>query len=145
MRSLQARENVQVPIPFTFSHRPWDADILSCACSFMFTADSMRGPSLDDTRISPPSTAPHGDVKFFYKQWTLIAYRWHWIVSLSHAKDAKDAEIYSLSYFTLALEWSQTSLRQECAERLSTPSPLRGTTPVSGVESGWWPTTLSLK
>ena len=29
--------------------------------------------------------------------------------------------------FTLALEWSQTSLRQECAERLSTPSPLRGT------------------
>ena len=43
-------------------------------------------------------------------------YRWHWIVSLSHAKDAKSAEIYSLSYFTLALEWSQTSLRQECAE-----------------------------
>ena len=33
-----------------------------------------------------------------------------------HAKTAKSAEIYSLSYFTLALEWSQTSLRQECAE-----------------------------
>ena len=31
-----------------------------------------------------------------------------------------------LSYSTLALEWSQTSLRQECAESLSTPSPLRG-------------------
>ena len=51
-----------------------------------------------------------------------------------HAKSAKSAEIYSLSYFTLALEWSQTSLRQECAESLSTPSPLRGTTPVSGGE-----------
>ena len=32
-----------------------------------------------------------------------------------------------LPCFTLALEWSQTSLRQECAEFLSTPSPLRGT------------------
>ena len=40
-----------------------------------------------------------------------------------------------LSYSTLALEWSQTSLRQECAESLSTPSPLRGTTPVSGGET----------
>ena len=42
------------------------------------------------------------------------------------AKTAKSAEIYSLSYFTLALEWSQTSLRQECAESLSTlyaPNP----------------------
>ena len=42
---------------------------------------------------------------------------------------------YSLSCLTLALEWSQTSLRQESAESLSTPSPLRGTPPVSGGES----------
>ena len=27
---------------------------MSCACLFMFTADSTRGPSLDDTRISRP-------------------------------------------------------------------------------------------
>ena len=36
---------------------------------------------------------------------------------------------YSFSCLTLALEWSQTSLRQESAESLSTPSPLRGTRP----------------
>ena len=41
-------------VHFPFSHRPWDADILSCACSFMFTADSMRGTNLDDTRIFRP-------------------------------------------------------------------------------------------
>ena len=53
-----------------------------------------------------------------------------------HAKSAKSAEIYSLSYFTLALEWSQTSLRQECAESLSTPSPPAGVlAPVSGGET----------
>ena len=34
-----------------------------------------------------------------------------------HAKTAKSAEIYSISYFTLALKGSQTSLGQECAER----------------------------
>ena len=42
------------------------ADILSCSCSFMFTADSMRGPSLDDTRIFRP--APHTEgCKGFYR------------------------------------------------------------------------------
>ena len=57
---------------------------------------------------------------------------------VSHAKTAKTAEIYSLSYFTLALEWSQTSLRQSAQRVLSTPSPLRGTTP--GVETDPSPT-----
>ena len=42
---------------------------------------------------------------------------------------AKSAKFYFPLCFTLALEWSQTSLRQECAESLSTPSPLRGTRP----------------
>ena len=50
-----------------------------------------------------------------------------------HAKSAKSAEIF-LSVFTLALEGSQTSLRQESAESLSTPSP-SGLAPVSGGES----------
>ena len=43
------------------------------------------------------------------------------IVSLSHAKSAKSAKSYSLSCFTLALEKSQTSLRQECAESFPPP------------------------
>ena len=47
-------------------------------------------------------------------------------VFCSHAKTAKSAEIYSLSYFTLALEWSQTSLRQECAESFIHPLPPAG-------------------
>ena len=51
-----------------------------------------------------------------------------------HADYAKSAEFISMC-FTLALEGSQTSLRQESAESLSTPSPLRGTPPVSGGES----------
>ena len=38
-----------------------------------------------------------------------------------HADYAKSAEFISMC-FTLALEWSQTSLRQESAESLSTPS-----------------------
>ena len=46
--------SLYISFTFPFSHRPWDADILSCACSFMFTADSMRGTSLDDTRIFRP-------------------------------------------------------------------------------------------
>ena len=43
---------------------------------------------------------------------------------------AKSAEIF-LSVFTLALEESQTSLRQESAEKLSTPSPPAGYSPLS--------------
>ena len=34
----------------------------------------------------------------------------------SHAKTAESAKIYSHLCFSLVLEWSQTSLRQECAE-----------------------------
>ena len=50
-----------------------------------------------------PRPAPcREECKGFYKQWTLIAHRWHWIVSLSHAKDAKDAELPMQT--TLSLE-----------------------------------------
>ena len=48
-----------------------------------------------------------------------------------HAKNAKSAKFYFHSYFTLALEGSQTSLRQECAESLSTPLPPAGYSPLS--------------
>ena len=58
------------------------------------------------------------------------------MIIFSHAKTAKSAEIYSLSYYTLALEWSQTSLRQESAESLSTPSLLRGTLSEPDVKMG---------
>ena len=51
-----------------------------------------------------------------------------------HAKSAKSAESLSSFLFHAFAGGSQTSLRQESAESLSTPSPLRGTTPVSGVE-----------
>ena len=37
--------------------------------------------------------------------------------SFFHAKSAKGAKFYFFSGITLALEWSQTSLRQECAKR----------------------------
>ena len=54
----------------------------------------------------------------------------------SHAKSAEGAKILSPFLFTLALEWSQTSLRREGAESLSTPSPPVGVlAPVSGGES----------
>ena len=53
-----------------------------------------------------------------------------------HAECAKSAENYCLSYFTLALERSQTSLRQECAESSIHPLPPFGVlAPVSGGES----------
>ena len=57
------------------------------------------------------------------------------MIYIFHAKGAESAKILSPFLFTLALEWSQTSLRQESAESLSTPSPLRVLPPVSGGES----------
>ena len=75
-------------VHFPFSHRPWDADILSCACSFMFTADSMRGTNLDDTRIFRPVMRKQRCKVFFRVQsteyrvqmtddrWQMTEYRW---------------------------------------------------------------------
>ncbi len=55
-----------------------------------------------------------------------------------HAKGAKGAKFLFpfLLYSTLALEESQTSLRQESAESLSTTSPLRGYSRLSQGENG---------
>jgi hypothetical protein len=44
--------------------------------------------------------------------------------SFFHAKSAKGAKFYFFSGITLALEWSQTSLRQECAKHPLTAHPL---------------------
>ena len=40
---------------------------MSCACSLMFMADSMRGPSLDDRRIFPAQQRAERDVKVFWR------------------------------------------------------------------------------
>ena len=54
-----------------------------------------------------------------------------------HAESAKSAKFYFPLCFTLALEWSQTSLRQKCAESFIHPLPPCGVLPpVSGGESG---------
>ena len=43
-----------------------------------------------------------------------------------HAESAKSAKFYFPLCFTLALEWSQTSLRQKCAESFIHPLPPAG-------------------
>ena len=48
------------------------------------------------------------------------------MIIFSHAKSAEGAKILSPFLFTLALEESQTSLRREGAESLSTPSSFGG-------------------
>ena len=57
------------------------------------------------------------------------------MIIFSHAKSAEGAKILSPFLFTLALEESQTSLRREGAESLSTPPPCGVLAPVSGGES----------
>ena len=72
------------------------------------------------------------------------------MINFSHAKTAESAKFY-FPFRISRLRWSGRKLRYDkSAQRvLSTPSPLRGTTPVSGVESvttdGYTPYNLPLR
>ena len=65
--------------------------------------------------------------KFLWILWILWISVWNIFSShddyFSHAKSAEGAKILSPFLFTLALEWSQTSLQQECAESFIHPLP----------------------
>ena len=59
-------QNIHFPTSFCLG----GADILSCACPFMFTPDSIRGPSLGDTMILTPAPRTQGCKVFWREQRT---------------------------------------------------------------------------